>query len=231
MTTQSVPADNTVNSAADQIDVSSVSSDVSRAISTSQMANLAKMLFLNGEVPAEAFGKVISVTSPVAGEGVSTVSALLAKELVGTYQQRTLLVSTSVLNKLMPDHIGKLSSAWSRNSINGYWQGSEELQDKNARNGPWLVNRAFCLEVMQTIRAEFDAIVIDSGPVITTGDVANLAPVVDGFLIVVRSGGSTRDQLQQAVRVLQLIGGTIKGTCFNRRTYPIPERIYRFLKR
>jgi Mrp family chromosome partitioning ATPase len=53
--------------------------------------------------------------------------------------------------------------------------------------------------VLQAVRAQFDRIVIDSPAAIPVGDVALLAPLVDGMMLVVRAGVTPRPTIHDAL--------------------------------
>lgn len=194
--------------------------------SVSQIANLASMIFFKEEC-----GRIIGITAPIAGEGVTTISCLLARELARTDRFRSVLLATHDLESLQLRDLDEFESLWSRSPIHGYWERKGLQRDSEPSKGPWRTDLGFRSQVIAALRRQFDNVVIDCPPVTNSGDIAMMASLIDGFVLVVRSGGSTHTQVQQAIRLVQLAAGEIKGCCFNRRTYPIPSRLYRLFGR
>ena len=50
------------------------------------------------------------------------------------------------------------------------------------------------------LRTRFDRVILDTPPVLPLADVAVLAPLVDGILMVVRAGFTTRSAIENALR-------------------------------
>jgi protein-tyrosine kinase len=53
--------------------------------------------------------------------------------------------------------------------------------------------------------------------------------MVDGVVLVVRAGRTSREAVLQAKKRLQLAGARLLGVVLNDRTYPLPEFLYRRL--
>ena len=198
---------------------------------STQIAHLVgSVFFQNDRNAVGGNARVIAVTAPIHGEGTTTIATLMAIELTRAAQFRSLRVDTSALERLLPHHLENFDALWSTSPSRPYWIPSTLLQTSGAK-GPWTTDLDFRRKVMEELRRHFDNVVIDCQPVRNPTDVALLSSLVDGFILVVSSGGSTNPQLQQAIRTIHLTAGEIKGCCFNRRTYPVPARLFRWLKR
>jgi Mrp family chromosome partitioning ATPase len=69
--------------------------------------------------------------------------------------------------------------------------------------------------VIETVRDQYDIVLVDTGPVPGTLGASIMNSLVDG-VVVVLSRGAGRTQTQRAVNHLTLIGATIVGYVFNR---------------
>lgn len=56
-----------------------------------------------------------------------------------------------------------------------------------------------------------------------------LAANVDGVVLIVRANRTKREVLTKAEKLVRFGGGRVIGTVLNRRSFPIPEAIYKRL--
>ncbi len=54
--------------------------------------------------------------------------------------------------------------------------------------------------LLDQLRTRFDRVILDTPPVLPLADVAVLAPIVDGVLLVVRAGVTPRPAIENALR-------------------------------
>ncbi len=197
-----------------------------------QIAHLVGSVFFHNDRSAPGGNsRVIAVTAPIHGEGTTTIATLMAIELTRAPQFRSLRVDTRALEMLQPHHLENFDALWSVSSSRPYWVPSATLTQSPAAKGPWATDLDFRRKIFDELRRHFDNVVIDCLPVREPTDVALLSSLVDGFILVVSSGGSTNAELQQAIRTIHLTAGEIRGCCFNRRTYPVPARLFKWFKR
>ena len=67
-------------------------------------------------------------------------------------------------------------------------------------------------KTINELRERFDYVIIDSSPLLAVTDGAILAANADGALLMARQGSTKREQLAQAVKVLQDVGATLLGS-------------------
>ena len=79
------------------------------------------------------------------------------------------------------------------------------------------------------LRQRFDYVLFDSGSVLGTAETSMLAPSVDGVVLVIRANRTKREVVAKAEKLIRFSGGSVIGTVLNRRTFPIPDAIYRRL--
>jgi Mrp family chromosome partitioning ATPase len=83
-------------------------------------------------------------------------------------------------------------------------------------------------QVFARLREQFDTILVDSSPVLRPGAMA-VAGKADGVVLVVDAERTRWPIALSAKETIERSGGTVLGVVLNRRRYPIPESIYRWL--
>jgi succinoglycan biosynthesis transport protein ExoP len=78
-------------------------------------------------------------------------------------------------------------------------------------------------KLLRTLGENFDYIIIDSPPLLKVTDPVILSTMVDGVILVVQSGKSTRDVLRRARQELSLAGAKIFGVVLNNVDTPQGE--------
>jgi Mrp family chromosome partitioning ATPase len=82
---------------------------------------------------------------------------------------------------------------------------------------------------LRELRDEFDYVIVDAGPLDAgTGGII-LGSLADGVVLVLKANSSRRDTTRKAMEELQGAKVPILGVVLNRRTFPIPEAIYKHL--
>lgn len=196
----------------------------------SQIPKLVGTLFRGAEsVSAEVSpSRLFAVTSPQQGEGVTTVSLVIARELARHPERETLLVSTAELARLTPDDLHS-DSRWSKEPLSRLWRMAPDSKRDGAARA-WETDPRFVRDVLEDLRRRFGAVIFDCGSLLSSPDLPKLGHLVDGAIVVIEAGRSTRPQIDHALEVLALAGAELKGFVLNRRTYPIPDRVYRWLR-
>ena len=72
------------------------------------------------------------------------------------------------------------------------------------------------MELLEDVEKDFDHIIIDSPPALFMADAKFLAPVVDGVIVVVGAGVSTRGMIKRCVRELEQANSSLIGFVLNK---------------
>lgn len=80
---------------------------------------------------------------------------------------------------------------------------------------------------LQALAGQFEWVVVDGPPVLEAPESVDLAPLVDGVVLVVRSGHTKRPVAMRAAEMLRKSGVRVLGSVLNRRHLEIPDFIYR----
>jgi Mrp family chromosome partitioning ATPase len=77
------------------------------------------------------------------------------------------------------------------------------------------------------LRKEFDFVLIDAPPLTPYSDAIGLGRVADGLVLVLEANSTRRDAAFQVAEDLRAANVRILGAVLNKRTYPIPDSLYR----
>lgn len=82
---------------------------------------------------------------------------------------------------------------------------------------------------LMQLGAVFEFLVIDAPGTGATQDAEILAHLADGGVLIIEANKTRRTAAAKAIEKLETAGVRILGTVLNDRTYPIPDRLYKFL--
>lgn len=166
---------------------------------------------------------VLVVTSSVESEGKTTVASNLAVAFAQS-QVRTLLVDADLRRPRVGTVFGLENAAGLTSILVGDAQFEEVVQSAEPgvldvlSSGPIppnpseLLGSASMEAFVESVRASYDMVIIDTPPVtpVTDGVVTSL--LADGVLLVVRFGKTGRDRIRKAVQSLDSVGTRPIGT-------------------
>jgi capsular exopolysaccharide synthesis family protein len=156
--------------------------------------------------------RIVLITSPQKGEGKSVTAANLSLTMAQELQRRVVLVEAD-LRKPSLQHLFGLPPG---PGLSEYLAGAVDLKDAMKflpdhnltiiTAGAAPINPAELLgstamrRMLDHLRARFDRVILDTPPVLPLADVAILAPLVDGSLMVVRAGYTPKPAIENALR-------------------------------
>ena len=79
------------------------------------------------------------------------------------------------------------------------------------------------------LRSAFDYILIDAAPLNVCNDAIVLGGLSDGVVLMLKANSSRRETARKAMQELQTANVRVLGAVLNRRTFPIPEALYKRL--
>lgn len=82
--------------------------------------------------------------------------------------------------------------------------------------------------LLEELRARFDYIIVDSPPIAYFTDGVVVATLVDGVMLVVRRGKSSRRIVRRTQKILHDVGARIFGVVFNHAGMPSDAAYYRY---
>ena len=156
--------------------------------------------------------RTILITSPQKGEGKSVTASNLALTMAQELQRRVVLVEAD-LRKPSLQHLFGLPPG---PGLSEYLSGGADLKDAMRfvpehnltllTAGAAPINPAELLgstamrRLIDHLRSRFDRVIFDTPPVLPLADVAILAPLVDGSMLVVRAGVTPKPAIENALR-------------------------------
>lgn len=157
---------------------------------------------------------VVLITSPGRGEGKTLTAANLALTMAQEYQRRICLVDADMrhpqLHRLfgLPDGPGLSDVLSGRVTLDDALVTLEDQQITilpagRAHERPAeLLGTAAMRRTIETLRSQFDRIVVDAPATTPLADVGILTPLVDSVLLVVRAGVTVKPAIHDAVAAI-----------------------------
>ncbi len=156
--------------------------------------------------------RTILVTSPQKGEGKSVTAANLSLTMAQELQRRVVIVEAD-LRKPSLEHLFGLPPG---PGLADYLAGAVDLTqvmkflpDYNLTvipagiaptNPAELLGSTAMRRMLDYLRTRFDRVILDTPPVLPLADVAIVAPLVDGSVMVVRAGYTPKPAIENALR-------------------------------
>jgi capsular exopolysaccharide synthesis family protein len=154
---------------------------------------------------------LLLVTSPGRNEGKTLTAANLALTMAQEYQQRVCVVDADLRNPRMHELFGLPDTPGLADVVAGRAALEEALVtvenyhisvlpagDAGAHPAELLGTGAM-RRMLDTLRSQFDRVVIDAPSAAPLADVGILTPLVDSVLLVVRAGVTSKPAIQEAV--------------------------------
>jgi non-specific protein-tyrosine kinase len=168
--------------------------------------------------------RVIAVTSALPSEGKTSVAVNLAGTLAESGAS-VCLVDADLRRPSAAKALGLVRDAGLTTVLIGMARTEDMLQSAGSfsvlSSGAVPPNPAELLgteqfrAALRSLAKDFDHVVVDTGPVLPVTDAAVIGPAVDGYLLVVRAGQTSRSQVADAIRTLERVGTPLLGTVLN----------------
>ncbi len=170
--------------------------------------------------------RVIQVTSAMPGDGKSTLIANLSVSIAQS-GKRVLLIDADLRKPVQHKRFQVENKIGLMDVIEGSCDADEAIQRTSIENlsvltsGRLPSNPAELLsspqfkELLESLREKFQFILVDTPPVLAVSDPCAVAARVDGVLLAVRMGLSSRDEVAEAFNSLQEMDATVMGTVVN----------------
>jgi non-specific protein-tyrosine kinase len=167
----------------------------------------------------------ILVTSPVPGDGKTTVAANLAVALAQA-GRRTILVDADLRRPTIAEVFG-IQSPGLTDLVTRHRTAADFLvatEQPNLRvlvSGPVPPNPGELLatqwfrRMLDSLTEAADVVVLDSAPLVLVADAAVVAAQVDATLLVVRAGTTRKDAILRSVDALRQAGARVLGVALN----------------
>lgn len=167
------------------------------------------------------------VTSPGSGEGKTTTAAELAHN-IAQLGRRVVIVDADLRNPSLHKVFGKPNAVGLSNVLAGAVELPTALQSVEGElfsvitsgplppNPPELLGGERLIQVLETLAAEFDVVVLDGPPVLGLADAPLLASRAEATLLVVMADVTRTDNVHGALQRITATHGSVLGTLFTR---------------
>ena len=98
-----------------------------------------------------------------------------------------------------------------------------------ATDSPNLLSADSLPDRILELRKDFDFVIIDTAPLSRYSDALILGQHSDGLVLVLEADATRRESASAAVAGLHAANVPILAAVLNKRTFPIPEKLYKFL--
>ena len=172
------------------------------------------------------------------GNGCSRIAASVAETLAGNAPGAVCLVEANFRSPALPElfgttnHHGLTDALLQEGPIRSFikpvshdslWLLSSGLL---AADSPNLLSSERLKERCAELRKEFDFVIVDAPPLTRYADAIALGQLSDGIVLVLEAEATRREAALMAVENLRSSKIGILGAVLNKRTFPIPEKIY-----
>jgi len=183
--------------------------------------------------------KAILITSANHFEGKTTTAINLALAMSDVPRYRTLLIDSDLRFPTIHDRLGLMKSPGLTEILERSVSLDSEIMDTEKENLKVITSGnlpSYPVELLESerlkvlikkLKSEFDLILVDAPPLIPYSDASVLSSQVDGVLLIVASGKTRREDIQQVQATLQDNQAKVLGVVLNKQKHFVPDRIYK----
>lgn len=174
--------------------------------------------------------RIIQVTSPAKGDGKTVTALNLALTMAQEFQRRVLVIDADLRYPRVHELLGLDAGPGLVDVLTGSASLADALVELPTHHltvlragGAYdrpaeMLGSAPMRRLLDSLRTQFDRIVVDSAPAAVADPVA-IAPIVDGLLLVVRAGVTTKPAIARALGSLS--SSRLLGLVFNESAAPL----------
>lgn len=183
--------------------------------------------------------KTILITSANHYEGKTTTAINLALAMTDVPRYRALLIDSDLRFPTIHDRLGLMQSPGLTEILEGSVGLDSEIMDTEKENLkvitsgnlPYypveLLESERLKNLIKELKSDFDLILVDAPPLIPYSDASVLSSQMDGVLLIVASGRTRREDIQQVQATLQDNQAKVLGIVLNKQRHFVPDRIYK----
>lgn len=203
-----------------------------------RFADLRESLLLN--TPAlDDRGRIFAITGTQRGEGGTTIAVNLATSLATRVDGKVLLVDLNISEPSLPRVFKhEPTSGWT-DDLSGKSKGFTSIRSAPISNLEYLpvgnvgdtheVNWDDVRDKIANLARGYHCVVLDLPPVNEASGSLGLAQLGDALTLVVETEHSRWEVARRALERLELGGARLAGVVLNKRRFPIPHWLYRWL--
>lgn len=186
----------------------------------------------------ETPSRSLMFVSAVPGEGTSLIAREFTRTLAESAGVSTLLLDANLRRPSIHDEFGVVRDP----GLSDYVMSSVPLQEclRSVRSSnlvllpagrrvvapPRVLMDPRTEHLLTELRERFNYVVLDMPPLLSFSEGVPISRMVDGVILVIRSGHTKRELVERALELLGDAGANVLGTVLNRRKFHIPRMIY-----
>jgi capsular exopolysaccharide synthesis family protein len=175
------------------------------------------------------------------GNGCSRLCVRIAETLAGNVSGSVCLVDANLRTPSLPglfgvtNHYGLTDALLHPGPIRSFTKPVRNQKlwllscGSMAADSTRLLNSDQLQKRLLELRKEFDYVLIDAPPLARYGDAIALGKLTDGFVLILEANSTRREVALTVSENLRAAGIKILGAVLNKRTFPLPERLYHLL--
>lgn len=175
------------------------------------------------------------------GNGCSRICASVAQALAKSERGRVCLVEANFRSPALPEmfnvpnHFGLTEALLREGPIGNF---AKPVHQENlwllssgtlAVDSPSLLSSDQLRARIDELRQQFDFVIIDSPPLNRYSDAVVLGQLSNGLVLVIEANSTRRESAAAVADSLRAAKVTILAAVLNKRTFPIPQKIYGML--
>ncbi|WP_018331125.1 polysaccharide biosynthesis tyrosine autokinase [Actinomycetospora chiangmaiensis] len=172
---------------------------------------------------------VLTVTSSEAGEGKTTLVVALAAAFAPT--SRVIVVEGDLRRPTIAGRLGLVAESGLTDvlgrrvdlahAVQSWGPGVDVLTAGTLPHNPSeLLSSAATADLLTTLRARYDVVLVDAPPLGPVADAAILASLCDGAVLLCRAGATPRVKVGAAAEALQVVGARLYGAVLSMTATP-----------
>jgi succinoglycan biosynthesis transport protein ExoP len=208
------------------------------SVTREELAKLVQRLFL---MPGPDRPRVVAFSGFEHGNGCSWICARASESLIGQGAESVCLVDANLRSPSLHRYfgvdniVGLAEAVLQTGSIRNFVQ---RLSGTNL----WLLTCGFhtldphslltsdrLRSRIVELRSEFDYVLVDVPPINHYADATLLGQLADGVVLILEANSTRRETTRKAKESLEAASLRLLGAVLNKRTFPIPEFLYRLL--
>jgi capsular exopolysaccharide synthesis family protein len=207
-------------------------------VAQEECLKLVQRIFLT---PQSAARRAVAFAGIDRGNGCSRICVETARTLAANTSGSVCVVDANFRNSSLPEffrvrnHRGLAESLVEEDDIASF---ARQLTPSNlwllpagslAQSSLSLLNSDRLKQRVEELRREFDFILIDTPAVNLYSDAVALGRVTDGVVVVLQADSTRRESALKGLNSLRDANIEVLGAVLNKRTFPIPDFLYRRL--